>query len=457
INLSKLYLNSPGKLTLVSFFETKNQIEKRITMIKRFRKNNYKITAAAIVCVIVASAFTLTIALSPDSAEKEKVHQMDTQDTAAIVTPKEQPQKEESKFLIDDAVKVYSDIKKVEQVAGFKFKVPAYMPVGYKADGFQLLKASKEANVLKVFYRTENNKKRSFSYEFLTSTINLSKFLPENARNQFIGEADKINVDIESNSTAFDIGALKGSKLTIKQVFKGPKPLEIVSTYFVWQDKETECAIKYNETIKNSSGTTTIWLDLPQKDVERIALSIQYPDEKLENSIYKGLSPEVSTEIAQLPIYDKEDLQKAKGMLGFNLKFPINIPGDFKATMAHVGITANSDIKNKKILYELNMVYRNGKSFIAFTQRKDGAVYDEAARNGTIVFKNGGPNSPQMIKVESLKGYEKAVFRYELRPEVIVYTWKEDGFYCEVSFIDCQDNVEDALKSIIDEKPYKLD
>ncbi|MCX7709859.1 MAG: M56 family metallopeptidase, partial [Clostridia bacterium] len=46
INLSKLYLNSPGKLTLVSFFETKNQIEKRITMIKRFRKNNYKITAA---------------------------------------------------------------------------------------------------------------------------------------------------------------------------------------------------------------------------------------------------------------------------------------------------------------------------------------------------------------------------------------------------------------------------
>lgn len=62
IKLASVLPNHPAPLNMASFNETHKQIERRITMIKMFKKGSYKISALAMVSFILVGALAFTIA-----------------------------------------------------------------------------------------------------------------------------------------------------------------------------------------------------------------------------------------------------------------------------------------------------------------------------------------------------------------------------------------------------------
>ncbi len=63
LNLSRLFSNKGRQFNLVSFNETNSHLERRINMIKSFKKGSYRISALAIITCVLIGALTLTNAI----------------------------------------------------------------------------------------------------------------------------------------------------------------------------------------------------------------------------------------------------------------------------------------------------------------------------------------------------------------------------------------------------------
>ncbi len=62
IKLASLFSSRPIPLNLAGFTETNKQMERRITMLKMFKKGSYRLSALAILSLIIVGALTFTIA-----------------------------------------------------------------------------------------------------------------------------------------------------------------------------------------------------------------------------------------------------------------------------------------------------------------------------------------------------------------------------------------------------------
>ncbi|WP_246615491.1 hypothetical protein [Clostridium thailandense] len=330
---------------------------------------------------IAVSGVVLTNAVNAKSMKADSI--------IAVSSNNDAVKKQESKFIIDSTLKSYHDMKKVQEVIEFKFKVPDFLPEGYTpTDGFEVIKASDKDNVFKTFFDFRKGGKVSSSFEFYVSKVNIEEFLKQDAENR--------------NKQIQDPENPNGSK----------------------DDKSGKVAtsIKYTEALKN----------------------VNYSVER-----------EVSTELATLVIYDKEDLNKAKELLGFDPKLPLTINNDIKINDSAVGISGDSDIENKKINYELNTFYSLKGVHLTFTQGKSLPDYESIKKNGYIEI------DQKEIKVQNLKIGDKEVFKYEdsfesepnKQSKDEHYIWKEDGFYCRVSIFGQVTNPDEIIKGFVDSKP----
>lgn len=439
VNLSRMFFNEHSQLSLISFFETKNQIKRRIHMIKAFKKGSYKISAAAVICCILIGSITLTNAVSSSSIT----------DSGAMTAEKSQGMlidkapADEAEFLIDAPLKSYNDINKMAKVAGFKFKVPDFVPSGYIPSAFHMIKAYEGADAVKIFFDKKLDKRSSFTFH--ASTKDLKGFLKESAKNECM-----------SDEKPLGYGSLKGSIFTITaSIVADGSGWESTKKYFLWQDEGIFYGIEYTWDVKTPKGNINRRIDLSQEDVMKIAESIKYLPH-IKNVDYAPITPEISTEIGQLSIYDKEDLEKAKTLLGFPIKFPLVIPKDIKASYASVGISSDSDIENNKINYELVMIYNLPKDSLTFVQREGSKIYDHAREKGYFELSIGKADESNKIKTQSLSISGKDVLRYELTYEGKIcetdYIWKENGFYCTASFSPEAENQEEILKSLVNER-----
>ncbi len=72
INLASLFSNRHKQFNLVSFTETHSQVERRVEMIKMFKKGSYQVTLSAIICFILIGVVTLTTVagIKPDGQKR---------------------------------------------------------------------------------------------------------------------------------------------------------------------------------------------------------------------------------------------------------------------------------------------------------------------------------------------------------------------------------------------------
>ncbi len=423
-------------------------------MIKEFKRNSNKISKKTILsCMVIA---TMTI------SNCSVVKAMDT--TSTNVTSLSSSQLNvngEHKFIIDAHLKVYDDINKAEQAANFKFKVPNFLPEGNKLGAIQVRKVMDKDNIVQIYYDGTNQTPFDITFQ-VSKTEHVSAL--KKMESEKMGTTD--NPKIEAKEEAMKLGDINGKSVTLSITSPSEKLENGITTeefteiykYFIWENEGLSYSVKYNSVIKKGDKTSENSLNLSEDTIKKIAESIKYPEEAKVVD-YLPIKREVSTEIGVMDIYDKEDLEKAKGLLGFNPKLPLNINQDINIKDSGVGISYDSDIKNNKINYELNSFYTNKSGSITFWEGKTSKEYNEIKNNGYYSMENWKTNEVMKLKADKLNINNKEVFKYEVKPieqgeqSYMVYTWNEGDVYYSVIFFGNTQNCDEIVKGFVDSKP----
>ncbi|WP_406543240.1 M56 family metallopeptidase [Clostridium ljungdahlii] len=150
INFSRKSLNLARYPQAAIFFETESQIEGRIKMITKFKKGSYKMSALAVLCCVLVGGLTLASGISVKAVGNNGIPAVTSNSTMSSA--------QKIQFLVDSEVKEYDNLAKAQTVAGFKFKVPDYMPAGYKViNYFQVEKISDKDNFLSISFNDKYN------------------------------------------------------------------------------------------------------------------------------------------------------------------------------------------------------------------------------------------------------------------------------------------------------------
>ncbi|WML33147.1 M56 family metallopeptidase [Clostridium sp. OS1-26] len=452
INFSKMVSNNNKVPQLAIFFETKNQIIRRIEMIKNFKKGSYRMSAAAIACCVVASGVVLTGAVNAKS--------MKTDNIAAAVSNNNLAKKQESKVLIDSQVKMYLGLKRAEESAGFKLKVPDFIPQNYmEGIGFDVIKVSDKDNVFKIEFYEMVHEGEGKLFQFQVSKENMEEVLKKEMEQK---NKDRYGKKCEITKEPMNLAGINGSNITIKSTFS--KGYQETSKFFAWQDEGLWYSIEYKEDLQDSKGSTNT-MNISTDDVAKVAASIKYVQD-VKNVKYCMDIPG-----GGFDIYDKEDLRIAKERLGFNPKILLKVNKSINIEHLSAITLEGSDNANKEDKHEIgaNYNYHNGY-FITFVQAKKLKDYEDIKKNGYVEVKdeNGKILQDGKIKQEKAKILNisnKEVFKYEYsygetKNEPVKlqnYVWKEDGFYCKV-VIKMYDekltgNLDELAKEFVNSKP----
>jgi bla regulator protein BlaR1 len=411
----------------------------RNRMIKELKNINHKISTKTILSCIIATTMVLTnfvIAKGIDSNSITTTNFSNTQNT-----------KDQHEFIIDAPVKFYDDIKKAERVADFKFKVPDYFPKGYQVECFEFRKLSKKDNGLGIIFENKNG-----FFSFLISEQD-----PADSLKVIESEKSKAieNSKVESVKKPMKLGEINGLNVTVTTILPArqigqsySKESKTVNNYFAWKDQGLWYSIEYNSK-SNSEEINNDSVTLSNDDIKSIAKSIKYPEEI--KSINYCVQKDVSAGNPAVNIYDKEDIEKTKSILGFNPKFPLKINEDINITSSIIGIT---DIEKNKISYELNNFYSNKNGSITFCQSKNSSIYEDIKENGYI---SKGNNEGEQVQAGKLMINNNEVFKYSSKgiASQVNYIWKENDIYYGVVFFINIENSDEIVKEFINSKPLE--
>lgn len=420
------------------------------------KSSSYKISKKTILsCMVIG-----VVVISNCSAVKA----IDTNSIMTAVTSSNQAYiNGEQKFIIDAPLKVYDDINKTENGAGFKFKVPDFIPDGNRLEIFHVRKVTDNNNVVEIFYPGADQTSGDITFQISQKDhIEALKKI----------ETEKMkttkNPIVETKQEAMKLGEINGTSLTLSVTSPSEKLLNGDSTkeftevfkYFIWENDGVSYSIRYNSIIKEGDKTSKDSFNLPEDTIKKIAESIKYlEDTKSVN--YSVPKRELSTEEAVMEIYDKDDLEKAKKLLGFNPKLPLKINDNIIIDGSGVGISDDSDIKNNKINYELVSFYSNKFGSITLEEGRSSKRYEDIKNNGYFNRNIGKDKEPLQVKAEKLSIANKDVFKYEKHQfnlgqgYEVNYLWKEDGIYYSVTFFSETENSDEIIKEFINSKPIE--
>ncbi|MDO5516294.1 MAG: hypothetical protein Q4F66_01995 [Clostridium sp.] len=419
---------------------------------------------AALVCLVAASV-VLTNGISVSALEASNLSETTVNQIGRV-------QNRSHEFLIDSELKAYSDINKVQDVAGFDFKLPDNILQGNKPGAYQVIKISDSTNGVQIFFDNYDQKSNN---EF---SLRIFKGDPVEAlRNMDKAHKSITSISkVESHVEEISIGSLKGKNVTLtintpEETFEEytlPASQE-TEKYFVWENDGVYYAIEFGITYKEDTSTLKTnnneKILLSNEELETIAESLESL-KNIKNVDYKtGLkeNEELSTEVGIMSIYDKDDLKKAEEILGFNPKMPLKITDDIFIDDSGVGITGDSDVDNKKINYELNLFYNYGNGRITFNQSNHDSFndYKSIKENGYVDKSDNDWAVNKKINVDKMNVEGNTVYKYiesfknteedEVSSDVI-YTWEENGVYCSVVFFDKDQYQDEIAKEFITSK-----
>lgn len=462
INISKIFLNKNRYkyAQMMICFEDKNQIKGRIDMIKNFKKGSYKISRMAALGCLVCTVVTLTNGLQVNALDINNIPKLENK----VVYNNDKP-----KFLVDSDSKYYADMNKVEKVAGFKYKLPDYVVDSYEAkSGGTVQKVSENENAVEVFFDNTDENAKAWNYKMIISKCDSSEAIKKIEKEHNGGVSKDISINVDKKDTS--INGLDGQIVTVvtecpewsdgEYTFSATKE---TGKYFVWNEDGVNYSINYNSTFESNNMTST-FVDISNDNISNIIKSLKDID-KLTNVNYSK-EQELSTETAVMAIFDEEDLQKAKSIIGFNPKFPVNINDDIKISQAAIDITFDSDIENNKLFYDMWMRYEmNDGNFITLTSAQKNYQYDEIKENGYFNTEEYDIEKqeaiPLKISAEKINLGNREVYksREENKDNNLIlhdYFWEEDGIFYELTIWNKSEDSVDAIAELfINSQEYK--
>lgn len=459
-----------NKMLYAHFYESKDKIERRIVLIKRFKKGTYKLSAIAMILFIALGCFTLTNARA---------------NTDAVTALEQEGTVKEEQFNLEgeEPQKVFTTLDRAMDFIDFKFKVPDKIPADYK---FSKIFLDEEKGMVSVdFDKTDDMKQICVS--MLTSNNDMIKSLKEmhskNADEKVINKRT-IKPDIKFSEEPMSISDIKGTSLTVskdwnitkedlaeykkhdtKQIRVRPMT-KVVEKYFVWKDDNIWYSISYYYGSGDFEGFSQS--EIPRDDIKILTSSLKYPKD-IQNIEYKSKDYN-----RFLKIYGNKDLKTAKEILGFEPKFPLNLPSGF-IPVSSVIYPSDSVLHDGKLIdmIRMNTIFqlkdKDSIQELWLYQTKNTSKYDDMVQNGHINWEHY--EDPVDAKVKTNVGEKEIdvlpimidgikVLKYELditNTNIIAkgitksqyYTWKQNDVVYEASFIGDMGNQEKIVKALI--------
>ncbi|MBY0086627.1 M56 family metallopeptidase [Brevibacillus brevis] len=428
------------QLHLLHFNEAnnKNQLIRRIQMIKSFKAGSYKLSVAAVLCVALMSSVTLTNAAVKVGS------------TAQPVASDKANAGQEARFLFDSDERTYDRLSKGIQTTGFDFKVPDVLAMDYEFRGMYIdqkkLRTNKETHVQIEF------RKRGPSSKYVRFSARSGLKGLEAAYKIIVDEQKKGYGEQKIAKQNLNVQGLAVMKVTFNSEHSGEEN-NINYVYYLWQDN----GIQYNISSFASD---------PQEDIVKMISNVKYPDQAMKER-YVGNSTYV------LGLYDTEDVQHGSKAIGFTPKFPLELPGQFKGTAADISSKVNfsmpaneEDYKTMYLGIYYDVAEKNkrlsGENRISFDQIKDTNIYEDMKKDGNVAF-HLGMDDKHIVKVNMLKIAGNEVFKTEKYkrfgeaskpedPTLISYFWRENDVCFKVTFTDEVSNEEEIVSYLMSQK-----
>ncbi|WFD08944.1 M56 family metallopeptidase [Tepidibacter hydrothermalis] len=442
IKLSSIISNNISKKMLPAYFyENKNQLERRIMMIKSFKKGSYKISILTIIVFMLFGVVTLT--------------------NAQINTTKNQIPNSNKEFYLDIPYnKHFITLDRALDFVDFDFKVPDTVLKNYTFDSITLNKDEDEANI-KFFVRDV------VDTSGFTLTVSKKELMRDAKENPYESYKDANNKKINKESIVepMTISNINGTSITIKNTYdwteKDIKELEKKNTedikhfptkeyihkYFIWQDDGLWYSLNYYFKSTDYYDDSTI-LEVSMDDIKIILSSLKYTKD-LKNTNYESESWK-----DHLSIYEAKDLKHAEKIIGFTPKFPLQLPRNFIPTSSRTRCLIYSETEPWVEMITTFQNKSNSKSEIEFSQTKGKYRYEFLSKNGYDRDTEIKANSIIIGDTEVFELKENSNINSKKSPTKQYYLWKKDDIFYETKFIGKTDNVQGILKTLIDEPPY---
>jgi len=309
--LSRLFTRtSSPQVNLSNFFENNREMKRRITMISKFKKGTYKLSAATIILLLGLGAVMLT-----NSSEHANGAESGSKKEGSPSTFKIQREM--------DWYKWFNNLERANDFVSFPYKVPDYLPEGYQLRSINVdekHESSKDDEVTINFSSNHGNADEK-QFEVIASTGSivtreLSQLLEGGQTTKIPGPSWGEALPQTYTQEEVTYADITGILLTTVQKYEHHEP-EIAKTFF-WRDEGVYYAIHfYSEDHTLEEGLPRNWRMISQDELEKILNSFKYP-EQTQHVSYDGKG-------RSFPLYDEKDLQKAEKLLGIKVKIPLSL------------------------------------------------------------------------------------------------------------------------------------
>ncbi|WP_341282670.1 M56 family metallopeptidase [Paenibacillus sp. FSL H8-0537] len=416
--LSRLFSHSPSSRVNLSYFgDNKNEAKRRMIMIAKFKKGSYKLSAAAILSVIVLSAILLTNASDP-----EKGAELDMVTQAAIPSLDLYP-------MYNDSFRWFHSLDRALDFPKYNFKIPDYLPEGYQFENVLYSKNFTSANdtnlidVASITFVANFGKKNKQIIE-VKASIGNGNLLEHNQLRGAAQYPQSANETPQYRQETMTIGDVKGTLFTDK---RRDKQRPETGTSFYWQDDNIWYAIDYYSEY------------ISQEELTKMVKSFVIP-QKVQHVRYDGAGN-------SFPLYDEKDLLAAENILDFTVKIPLELPG----------LKLSGSILLRAGDQNTEYAFRQATDALWTNYR---ASYDSSIYNIEDTFSLYQSKEPlfdtsKLTLTRNLEINGVEISAYEDKNQIYVspttpyYLWKQDNIYYTAVFSGMDKYQEDNLKAMI--------
>ncbi|MBO7746713.1 hypothetical protein I8J29_21070 [Paenibacillus sp. MWE-103] len=419
--LSRLFRQFSPRINQSHFGDGKHEAKRRIMMIAKFKKDSYKLSAAAILFVLVLSSILLTNATDARKGTESAVAVQAT-NLGLDLYP-----------IYNDSFRWFHSLGRALDFPKYAFKVPDYLPEGYRFENVLYYRNFTRPNdadlidVASITFVANFGQKNEQTIEIKASKGNGNLL----EHNQLRGaHFQRANETPEYRQEAVTISDVKGILFTDKRRYK-QRPETGKSFY--WQDGGVSYTIDYYSE------------HMSQDELAKMVQSFVFP-QQVQHVRYDG-------EGNSFPLYDEEDLLAAKNVLGFKMKIPLELSGlqlsgsiMLRAGDQNTGYAFRQETDalwttysapNDSSSYDIN-------DTLLLYQSKD-PLFDTSKLSLTRKLELGG------VEITAYEDNNHVYFPSGTEVNFPYYLWKQDDVYYTAVFsgIDKQKYQEDSLNAII--------
>lgn len=409
----------PPGINLSHFGDSKYEAKRRMMMITKFKEGSYKLSAAAILLVIVLGALLLT-----NASDAGKDTGLDMAEPSVNPGLNLYP-------AYNDRFRWFHSLDRALDFPKYNYKVPDYLPEGYHLDAISYYKNVTNINdtdpildVASVTFVSNFGQKNEQIIEVKASKGKGNLLEEGELRGAPYAQIPpNPNKPLEYRQEAVTIGNVKGTLFTeMRRDKKRPE----TGKSFYWQDDNVWYAIDYY------SGY------MSQEDLTKMVQSFVKPKE-VQHVRYDGAGN-------SFPLYDEKDLLAAKNILGFQVKIPQELPGlNLNGSVLLRAGDQNTRYGFRQTTDALWTTYRgpdDSSTNISLFQSKE-PLFDASQLSLTRTLEMDG------IAISAYEDKSHVYLSSDENIKLPYYLWKQNDIYYTAVFWGMDKLPEDSLKAMI--------